>query len=108
MYKTLMAKEMFEQLGFTMAEKPRPYKVYYEKEDPIEGYIRIGFSDGYVIPTCNPVVSTNPVCLAHTPMVCSLDGILLNAINKQMEELGWDSKESRIMNRYKRKSERNK
>lgn len=75
----MTAREMFEKLGYEYSKVGE--KIYYEKPNPYE----LGGHSPYVVfYTINKHWDTNLVDFGR-------DKELIKAINKQIEELGWNN-----------------
>lgn len=77
----MKAKEMFEKLGYSVEEQPNFYKL------PNDPYIVVR----YIIPGLVHSERNNIVFYRDETynVTCNVDMELHQAINKQIEELGW-------------------
>lgn len=76
----MKAKEMFEKLGYTYRETKE--EIIYMNDDSYDGYsITFNKNEKYIFPTEEDFY--------HSSIGISLEE--LQAINKQVEELGWNN-----------------
>ena len=73
------AKEMFEELGYKTSGKSTRYICYRKKEKIGECYIEFDLK--------KKVIENNK----HYSLSCGISVDELQAINKQVEELGWNN-----------------
>ena len=78
----MSAKEMFEELGYKLAYKNK-YEAKYKKPDEVNEFVLKEFASFYEI-----VISFKYKTIYNKRSYITFDE--LKAINKQVEELGWE------------------